>query len=63
MLKGSSKPEDALKVDYPQALEYFGQALRQDPKNLAALYDRAAVENKLSEFESAIADLEEFLLL
>ncbi len=59
--EGNSKPEDALKVDYPQALEYFGQALRQDPQNLAALYDRAVVEGKLSQFEGAIADLEAFL--
>jgi tetratricopeptide (TPR) repeat protein len=48
-------------LDYALALEKFGQALRQDPRNLAALYNRAIVEGKLLQYDAAIADLEAFL--
>lgn len=48
-------------LDYTFALEKLGQALQQQPRNPAGLFNRAIVYGKLKQYDLAIADLELYL--
>src|SRR5262249_45552769 len=48
-------------ADYQAGLEYLGQAIRQDPSNPAALFNRAIVYERLRSYDLAITDWEQFL--
>ena len=49
--------------DYTMAIELLSKALRSEPKNPVALFNRAIVYSKLKDFDPAIADLKEYLRL
>src|SRR5512135_1672205 len=46
---------------YPQALDLFEQALRDDPADVSARYYRAAVRARLDDYPGAIVDLQAVL--
>ncbi len=48
-------------VDYSAALEKLGAALQKDPRQPAALFNRAIVRERLMQYEPAIRDLEQLL--
>jgi CHAT domain-containing protein/cytochrome c-type biogenesis protein CcmH/NrfG len=50
-------------LDYGQAIEYLGQALRKNPNDLTAVFNRALVEERLSLVEEAQKDWEQYLRL
>jgi tetratricopeptide (TPR) repeat protein len=50
-------------VDYSAALERLGEALRKDPNNVAALFNRAIVHERLMQYDPAVADLLKVLAL
>jgi tetratricopeptide (TPR) repeat protein len=52
---------DNAAVDLNHAVELLGRALRANPNHLAALFDRALIEEELQETVPAIADLEKLL--
>ncbi|MDR1912749.1 MAG: tetratricopeptide repeat protein [Helicobacteraceae bacterium] len=43
--------------DYETAIEYFTQAIKEDPKRVDAYVLRSSVYESLGDYESAIADL------
>lgn len=50
-------------ADYEVGLETLGDAIRLDPSNSAALFNRAILYERLYFYDRAIADLEQFLKL
>jgi CHAT domain-containing protein/cytochrome c-type biogenesis protein CcmH/NrfG len=55
--------EEERSRDYGQAIEYLGEAIQKDPKNLVALFNLAVVEERLYLFENAARDWESYLRL
>jgi tetratricopeptide (TPR) repeat protein len=47
--------------DYTMAIELLSKALKSEPENPAALFNRAIVYSKLKDFDPAIVDLEHYL--
>jgi CHAT domain-containing protein len=50
-------------ADYEAGLEYLGEAVRLEPSNPAALFNRAILYERLYFYDRAIADWEQFLKL
>lgn len=50
-------------ADYEAGLEYLGDAIRLEPSNPAALFNRAILYERLYFYDRAIADWEQFLKL
>jgi tetratricopeptide (TPR) repeat protein len=50
-------------LDYARALEKLGLALRQRPNDATALFNRGVIYGKLHQYDSAIADLQQCLIL
>ncbi|HWF05363.1 MAG TPA: CHAT domain-containing protein [Candidatus Angelobacter sp.] len=50
-------------ADYETGLEALGNAIRREPSNPAALFNRAILYERLYFYDRAIADLEQFLKL
>jgi CHAT domain-containing protein/tetratricopeptide (TPR) repeat protein len=55
--------EEDRPIDYGQAIEFLGRALRKEPDNKVALFNRAVVEERLDLLEDAGKDLEAYLRL
>ncbi|WP_420386873.1 tetratricopeptide repeat protein [Roseivirga sp.] len=49
--------------DFNKGVELFNQALAQDHKNVAALYNRARALSKIHQLEKALADFQQLVLL
>lgn len=62
-LEGDLKKQDEGAQDYGQAIELFGQVLRLNPKSPMALFNRALVYERFSQYKEAIDDWQKYLQL